>query len=324
MIQYPRANWWKVVFSFRGTALKNVVGRVSLLTLFALLVQYVYHEGLEAGWFSVHKFGTLDVAGFAVVGSLLGFLIVFRINSSSDRYWEGRTHWGKLVNTTRSLARFATAYAPPAQDLALLIGAYVLSIKQTLRNSRDLEELQSFVPEGLYETVSRFGNPPSAVAAAISDWIAARYRSGQLGAIEVRHLEDILCQMVDAQGGCEKIQKTPLPFVYASLIKQLILMYLIALPVAMCDRTGWWTPLIVAIVSFGFFGIEEAGVEIEDPFGLDDNCLPLDAICVTIIRDTAQLTQEHQSEATAKGLSLVPRDDEPKGKRSGNIVTHHS
>ena len=48
---------------------------------------------------------------------------------------------------------------------------------------------------------------------------------------------------------------------------------------------------MVAIVSFGFFGIEEAGVEIEDPFGLDDNCLPLDALCVGIIRDSAQITQ---------------------------------
>ena len=44
-------------------------------------------------------------------------------------------------------------------------------------------------------------------------------------------------------------------------------------------------------MSLGFFGIEEAGVEIEDPFDLEDNSLPLDAICVTIIRDTAQLTQ---------------------------------
>lgn len=291
MIQYPRTSWWRVVLSYRGTAFQNASARVASLTLFALAVQYIYHAGLHVGWYATQHFGSLDLAGFAVVGSLLGFLIVFRMNSSNDRYWEGRTHWGMLINSARSLARCATVYAAPAHDFALLLGGYVLCIKQTLRNSRDLEELRDYLPEPLFETTSHFGNPPSAVAAALSTWVVERYRAGQLDAMEVRNFEDLLSRMVDAQGGCEKIQKTPLPFVYASLIKQLILVYLIALPVALCDTTGWWTPLIVAIVSFGFFGIEEAGVEIEDPFGLDDNCLPLDALCVTIIRDTAQLTQ---------------------------------
>jgi len=32
----------------------------------------------------------------------------------------------------------------------------------------------------------------------------------------------------------------------------------------------------------GLLGIEEAGVEIEDPFGTDENDLPLNAICETI------------------------------------------
>jgi putative membrane protein len=36
-------------------------------------------------------------------------------------------------------------------------------------------------------------------------------------------------------------------------------------------------------------GIEEAGVEIEAPFGLEPNQLPLDRICETIARDVADL-----------------------------------
>jgi len=33
-------------------------------------------------------------------------------------------------------------------------------------------------------------------------------------------------------------------------------------------------------------------VEIEDPFGLEPNDLPLEQICATIARDTAQLTRD--------------------------------
>ena len=290
MIQYPRTSWWQVVLSYRGTVLPSICGRVFVMVLLALAIEYLHYEGVKAGWINKQA-GLVEPAGYAVVGSLLGFLIVFRMNSSANRYWEGRSHWGMLINSTRSLARCGAVYAPPAQDLALLIGGYVLSLKQALRDSRDFEELQSYLPGELYSKVLRFGNPPSAIAAALSQWVAERHKSGQIDSIQVRHMEDLIARMVDSQGGCEKIKKTPLPFVYAAMIKQLILVYLITLPVVLCGRTGWWTPLMVAIVSFGFFGIEEAGVEIEDPFGLDDNCLPLEAICVGIIRDTAQVTQ---------------------------------
>lgn len=291
MIQYPRKSWWHVVFSYRGTVLKNIVGRVLVMTLFATAVEALYATARHFEWLGKEGFGLVEPAGFAVFGSLLGFLIVFRMNWSAGRYWEGRSHWGMMINSTRSLVRCGAVYAHPAHELSELIGGYVLSVKHTLRDSRDLEELRDHLPKDLYTTMVRFGNHPTAVAGAISMWIATRLREGRIDSILAQVMEDLLTKMVDSQGGCEKIKKTPLPFVYAAMIKQLILVYLAFLPLVLCGRTGWWSPLIVAIISFGFFGIEEAGVEIEDPFGMEDNCLPLDAICVGIIRDTAQIAQ---------------------------------
>jgi putative membrane protein len=40
-----------------------------------------------------------------------------------------------------------------------------------------------------------------------------------------------------------------------------------------------------------FLGVEEAAIEIEDPFGLDFNDLPLEQICATIARDVNQLAK---------------------------------
>jgi ion channel-forming bestrophin family protein len=53
-------------------------------------------------------------------------------------------------------------------------------------------------------------------------------------------------------------------------------------------------PLLVGVVALGLLGIEEAGVELEDPFGLEPNHLPLDQICETIGRDLADLTRSDQ------------------------------
>ncbi len=96
--------------------------------------------------------------------------------------------------------------------------------------------------------------------------------------------------LVDNQGGCEKIHRTPLPFVYAALIKQVLFVYLGSLPFVLVPAISFMAPVITAVVSLGMLGIEEAGVEVEDPFGLEPNHLPLDQICAMIGRDLADLS----------------------------------
>jgi len=46
---------------------------------------------------------------------------------------------------------------------------------------------------------------------------------------------------------------------------------------------------MVLLVSFMLFGIEEIGIEIENPFGRDRNDLPLDQICETMKRNIGDL-----------------------------------
>ena len=47
----------------------------------------------------------------------------------------------------------------------------------------------------------------------------------------------------------------------------------------------------MTVVSLGLFGMEEASVEIEDPFGTDHNCLDMQAFTLTIARDAGQLAR---------------------------------
>ena len=58
-----------------------------------------------------------------------------------------------------------------------------------------------------------------------------------------------------------------------------------------------------------FFGIEEIGVEIEDPFGVDDNDLPLEKICGTIERNLLAL--DLSSNAAPAGAADTPSDEVP-------------
>lgn len=289
MIEYDRKDWLGTVFSFRGTALRRAGVRVLVVTAYAVAVQAAYQVGSTQTGFSFKNFFGLNPAQHAVLGSLLGFLIVFRMNASNNRYWEGRSSWGSIINASRNLVRVGVAHTHAGTELADLVAGYVISLRRSLQGNLDMLETDFFIPDELRQQAERFGNPPTAVAFAISAWIEREYRSGQLGPQLVRHMEDQLSKMVDAQGACEKIRKTPLPFVYVVMIKQLVLVYLLTLPFAVGKECGWWSPVVMAIVALGLFGMEEAGVETEDPFGTDENCLDMETYTLTITRDTGQL-----------------------------------
>ena len=289
MIEYDRKDWLRAVFSYTGTALRHAWRRVLALTIYAVVIQTIYELAMLAGWANINDFFRLDPREHAVLGSLLGFLIVFRMNASNNRYWEGRSAWGQIINSSRNLVRAGVTYTPEGAELADLVAGYVISLRRSLQGNMDMEETEVFLSDDLRRQAERYGNPPTAVALAISNWIARQYAQGHIDSQIVRHMEDQLSKLVDSQGACEKIRKTPLPFVYVVMIKQLILVYLLTLPFAVGDECGWWSPVVMAIVSLGLFGMEEASVETEDPFGVDVNCLDMMTYTLTITRDTGQM-----------------------------------
>ncbi|HEX8535840.1 MAG TPA: bestrophin family ion channel, partial [Cystobacter sp.] len=63
----------------------------------------------------------------------------------------------------------------------------------------------------------------------------------------------------------------------------------LGLPFALVEPFGWATVPVILLIAHTFLGIEEIGVEIEDPFGNDDNDLPLERICDTIQKNLTAL-----------------------------------
>jgi putative membrane protein len=116
-------------------------------------------------------------------------------------------------------------------------------------------------------------------------------------------LDNNIQSLIDAVGGCERIRKTPLPFAYVVHLRRTLVIYCFTLPFALVESFGWWAVFDVALVAYMFFGIEEIGVEIEGPFGHDENDLPLKDICDTI----------HKNVYAMADLSDSPRDMDVQG-----------
>jgi putative membrane protein len=289
MISYDPKLWFRDLFSLHGTIIARVMGRVFLFG-FMTFALWLY-DFVVVRYELARPVPPLDPVGHQVIGVAIGLIIVLRTNASFDRWWEGRKLWGSLVNETRNLVRSAAAFAGPADDLAILVAAYVNAVKHHLRGERDLSAIKDQLPADVFAKVSVAANPPTMLAYYLGDWVRQRLTEGRIDSIIARHLDSHVTLLVDYQGGCERIVRTPIPFAYAVHIKQLLLIYLASLPFLLVPKMDWIAIVVVMIISFGMLGIEEAGIEIEDPFGEDPNDLPLNDLCAVIARDTAALAE---------------------------------
>ena len=286
MINYDPHSWIDHFFDIRGSLVKEILPRVLLCSAWAGLVVYCNINWLPIGIPSIVH---------TLVGLALGLLLVFRTNASYDRFWEGRKLWGGIVNETRNLTRATEAYlinAPEIRsDIARWTIAFVYATMNILREKKDLGPISSQLdPEKVREAIAS-PHPPMYAAKQISLLLQKAKTEGHISDFTQVTLDQNVQLLVDFMGGCERIHKTPLPFAYVVHLRRALVVYCFSLPFALVDAFKWqWaTVLDTLFVAYVFFGIEEIGVEIEDPFGEDENDLPLETICESIRKNTEGL-----------------------------------
>lgn len=286
MIDYDPHLWRDHLLDVRGSVLKKVGPRVLLMGLWAALVGWVDHAFVPLA---------VEPTAHAFVGVALGLLLVFRTNASYDRFWEGRRQWGAIVNASRNLSRGATALMVGVPELSDRVrdwaSAFAYALMHRLRDGADLGPRADHLPALDTRTAYESGNLPLACAAHVTLAIGDARRLGALTPQEQLAMDAQVSALVDAAGACDRIHRTPLPFAYVVHLRRALMLYCGSLPFASLRGFGWGEIVVTVLVSFILLGIEEIGVEIEDPFGVDDNDLPLETFCATIDRDLhAKLT----------------------------------
>ncbi|QJG62770.1 tagaturonate reductase [Escherichia coli] len=92
--------------------------------------------------------------------------------------------------------------------------------------------------------------------------------------------------------GCERIAYTPIPFAYTLILHRTVYLFCIMLPFALVVDLHYMTPFISVLISYTFISLDCLAEELEDPFGTENNDLPLDAICNAIEIDLLQMNDE--------------------------------
>ncbi|WP_275255357.1 bestrophin family protein [Achromobacter xylosoxidans] len=281
MIVRPRPSALGLFFVLRGSIIPRIFSRILVITLLSCVVVWMYHRQ----WFSPTH---LSAVPFSLFGLALSVFMGFRNNVCYGRWWEARKQWGDLIVQARSLAResavlLAASTANPVQERLVrrCIGfGYALAAR--LRDQDVLAAVRPWVQPEELDTLAGNRNVPDALLLAVNRDLAACLRRGELTDILYQALTQRVAQCAAIQAACERIKYTPTPFAYSLLLHRTAWLFCLLLPFGLVGTLEYLMPVAVTIIAYTFFGLDALGDELEDPFGLEENDLPLSALARVI------------------------------------------
>lgn len=214
-----------------------------------------------------------------LLGFVISFLLVFRTNTAYERWWEGRKLWGALVNNSRNLAMKLSAILPHDDpDRAFFrrtIPLYAVALKNHLRSEDARVELFDDLPADVQQKIDLEKHVPNQVASLMLRQAHDMLQTGKITGEQLLFLNAELQSFTDICGACERIKNTPIPYSYSVFIKKFIIIYVATLPFGFVFNLGYFVVPIVGFIFFVLASLELIAEEIEEPFGADENDLPL-------------------------------------------------
>jgi putative membrane protein len=178
---------------------------------------------------------------------------------------------------------------PIKQRFINLLSAFPILVKQRLRQTQDWQEVERFLSPADRQTLAGASHPVVATLFLMTSILDQCAAHGMLTEQRLTVLHANIIDLNRGLGGCERIRNTPLPIAYVLHLKRFLSLFCLTISIPLVAVMGWWSVLATALVSYAFIGVEEIGVEIEDPFGNDPNDLPIEKICTTIEQNLAEL-----------------------------------
>ena len=245
----------------------------SVLVSLAVGLYYELGQSQHEGWPVAISPGYIQP--FLLTSFALALLLVFRTNSSYDRWWEARKAFGMMYNCSRNMARLTVAWVAPHQPAAaaeilqwnsLLCAAACAFLRDDISF---LDPYSDLLPPGRFAWMAASAQPPIAAMQAVSALVAG----AQLSTYERVALEQQLSTFDISLGACERIRRQTIPMAYTRHTSRFIISYITFLPFGLWSSCSWLTLPIMAVITFLLVGIENIGVQIEEPMTV----LPLKA-----------------------------------------------
>lgn len=209
----------------------------------------------------------------------LNMIVAYAVALKHKLRFEPYIHYDDLQSIVGHLDTFAKAAEqpdPPKKPNVFKTAGEFLGVPMAESNPRKL----------LKKARAPLGNLPLEILNNLSSYMKHIYDNGTFKvSIYQTHSLNAVSTFNDVLTGTDRILNTPLPIAYSIAISQITWVYILLLPFQLYKSLGWITIPASVFAAYIILGIALIGREIENPFGIDVNDLPLDAFCEQIRRD---------------------------------------
>ncbi|WP_288498348.1 bestrophin family protein [uncultured Acinetobacter sp.] len=282
MIIRDKSNSFALLFAWHGTILPKVLPALAFVVLISTILVYLSSH-------HYFTFPAVPAIGFTVFGIILSIFLSFRNTACYDRWWEGRKLWGALIATSRHISR--DSHVLPEQQRQVLMYRVMLFtclLRNRLRNQNQAIEFYKnkvALDDSIFDQLPHHINASQYVLEQIQKTMVSSLHQGEISDIIYQGLNQHIVALGNIQAGCDRILSTPLPYSYSVLLHRTVYCFCLILPFSLEASLGIWTPVIVSLIAYLFLGLDALSAQLEEPFGLQENDLPLDAITRLIERE---------------------------------------
>ena len=314
--RWPIDRWLRTFFSWRYSTVLRAVAPISF---FAALWAYTIAHLPRA------LLPRTSPVPMSLMGTALGLLLVFRTNNSYLRLWEARTLWSQMLTLTREFAQgVATALlfdkhvqdADGAQASAVRTCRYLAALNWELNGkltggavAEDTAVLHALLPPEEAAWIGSQRSRPLQLLGCLRRELHSQYRCQNLPTHVHRKLEEDIRSLDLIIGSMERLFSSPLPPTMSRHIVRTMQLWLFGFPFVLA---GTMAPLSTAVwvfaTSYAFVGIDEVGVQVEQPFEI----VPMTTICnlvLTNLEETFVDIPPGHPELSSKVIVDLPRRD---------------
>lgn len=270
---------------------------------------------------------TIPWVPIAMIGTAAAFIVGFKNTQTYNRLWEARQIYGAIVNTSRAWGIMSRDFVADKDAQRILIYrhiAWLTALRYQLREPRSWEnmtkpynrEYKKFfvVPEeqtSLEEELKKYlsvedqqyviskKNRAAQLIAMQSTHIKALQQQGLISSLNYVEMENLLVNLYEQQGKCERIKNFPYPRQFASINLFFIRLFVFVVPFGLLNefqKLGtnmiWLNIPFSLVVTWVFTSMERVGESTENPFEGSANDVPISALSRTIEIDLRDMLDE--------------------------------
>ena len=296
-VSYDSGNHVSVITQLHGSVWKDTFKYCLINAIITGAVHYlkIVHD-IDLG---------ITDKGHTMMTLFVSFLIVSRVSISLGRYNESHGNLGKMYREARELVQNMVVFTKGDQsitakqwrndlayDISILLRLSMAVIDYPSENIPcwTIPELSGSTKDYILsnldyaKSLSHHGDAelnmrvPIQMGYYLRDKIftvnqTIKGDSNQIAPWQFGRLFGSLDSYMGGYYGMRKFMTTPFPFPLVQMARTLLFLYLYTLPFALLDQPGYpgTHVIIVFLVTYGFVGLETVSIQLDDPFGHDDN-----------------------------------------------------